>query len=166
MFCIQEVVELKGSFAIISQQCSTASHERRLLKLLILKHAHVLTLHPLSTVANSFNLTPRWAPTASACSYTVHFLKHRGLSQCVPVTDGPWHGSSTEHLTISLPVESSWMPPRSTWGIGVMLEKSAAADGRQIVKARAWFVLNNLLMSFLKGKQLKNFTPIWPKNRF
>ena len=70
-------------------------------------------------------------------------------SQCGPVFAGRWRGSRKGHLTTSLPMESSWMPPRSTWGIEVMLEEFAAADGRQIVKARTWFILNNLLISFL-----------------
>ena len=47
-----------------------------------------------------------------------------------------------------------------------MLEEFAAADGTQIVKALASFVLNNLLMTFLKVKQMKNFAPIWPQNCF
>ena len=47
-----------------------------------------------------------------------------------------------------------------------MFEEFAAAEGRHIVKARALFALNNLLMSFLKEKQLKNFAQIWPENHF
>ena len=46
------------------------------------------------------------------------------------------------------------------------MEEFATADGRQIVEALARFILNNILMSFLKGKQLKNFAQIWPQNRF
>ena len=47
-----------------------------------------------------------------------------------------------------------------------MLEKFAAAGGRQIVKAHALFALNDTLMSFLEEKQLKSFAKIWLQNHF
>ena len=39
-----------------------------------------LTIHSPSAVADSFNLTPRRVPTASAFTHAVHFRTRRGLA--------------------------------------------------------------------------------------
>ena len=130
-----------------------------------MKHERALTIHPPSTVTNPSATCTLGLGLHSNLLWCI-FRTRRGLSQCGPVSAGRWRGSCTEHLTTSFPVEPSWMPPRLTWGIEVMLKEFATAVGRHIVKARAWFILNNILMSFLEEKQLKSFAQIWPQNRF
>ena len=115
----------------------------------------------------SFNSTPAvysgglLQPHSSTCTYgpslhsTVHFRTRRGHPQRGPVSAMRRRGCRTECLTTLLTMESSWMPPRSTWGTEVMLEEFAAAESRHIVKARTWFALNNLLMSFFKGETIE-----------
>ena len=46
------------------------------------------------------------------------------------------------------------MTPLSSCSIENILDDFAAAEGWQIVEVRAQFVFSNLLMGFLKGKQL------------